>query len=113
MFSDLAAGARADHAAYFGGTVTLAEPGSAARSVPAVLGKIQVETRHEDSREVRVSVRLCRFTSLTTVNHEAIVTINGANWSIDQLGERQGSGLTVTLRRTLAHEVNRTGYRGK
>ena len=113
IFSDLAASARSAHAAYFGSTVTLAEPGSDARTVPAVLGKVQVETRHEDGREVRVSVRQCRFTSLATVRHDAIVTISGTTWTIDQHGDRQGSGFTATLRRTVAHEVNRQGYRGK
>ena len=113
IFSQMAAGARANHGHYFGDSVTLAEPGSAARTVDAVLGAVQIETRPADGRELRIACRSCRFLGATSVRHDATVTIDGVIWSIDEFIDKQASRLTVKLKRTAAHEVARTGYRGK
>lgn len=115
VFSKLASGARAAHAHFFGTKtgVTLTEAGSAARTVEVVLGTESIETRREDNRDVRYTVRECRFVTLSTVRHDAIVVIGTERWAIDQFKERQASGLTVILRRTQVTDANRPSYRGK
>ncbi len=113
FFSQLAASARAAHSSFFGTKVLLTEPGTTERSVPVVLGDEKIETRREDNRELRVSVRECRFTTLTSVRHDATVKIAGVLWSIDHFMDRQASGLTVQLRRSTVHTENRPSYRGK
>ncbi len=113
IFSNLAASARAAHRAMFGGRVLLSEPGQPDRKVTVVLGNVTTEDRREDGRDLRVSVRECRFVTLAFVRHDAIVTIDNVQWSIDAELSRQASGLTVKLRRRSVSDVNRNGYRGK
>lgn len=116
LFRQLAAAARSAHAHYFGttGTVTFtAYPGAVAKKVTAILGRETVETRREDNRDVRYLVRECRFTTLDAVRHDAIVTVDGINYSIDHTADRQASGITVKLQRTTLTEANRPNYRGK
>ena len=114
IFSQLAATARAAHAHFFGGSVSLiAYPGAVATNVDAVLGTERIETRREDNRDVRYFVRECRFRDLTTIRHDAIITVGTLNYSIDHELARQGSGITVQLRRTTLVDANRPNYRGK
>lgn len=113
-FGDMAAGARGAHAHYFADAVLLNEPGSAAVTVDAVVGKVRTETQtDEHGRQQRVSFRDLRFVTLTSVRHDATVTIEGVQWSIDEFLSRTASGLRVRLQRTVTHEVSRTNYRGK
>lgn len=113
-FGDLAGAARAAHEHYFADSVTLKEPGSASQTVPAVIGKVETETRtDEQGHQQRVSVRQIRFTTITTVRHDARVTVVGDDWSIDQVLTRTASGLTVRLQRIETHSVSRVNYRGK
>lgn len=114
LFNKLAAGARAAHNHFFGSDVYLtSQPGATPTLVDAVLGRETVETRREDNRDVRYLVRECRFLSITSVRHDAVVTIDGLLYSIDHIEGRQASGLTVKLQRTTVTESNRPQYRGK
>ena len=117
IFRNMAATARTAHNHFFGVTATLVEPGTSARQVPVVLGKVTIETRREDNREVRVAVRDCRFPTLAAVRHDAVVTIGSlagaTQWTIDTVVDRQASGFAVILRRAQVHDVSRPTYRGK
>lgn len=113
-FGDMASGARGAHAHYFADSVTLNEPGVASRAVDAVVGKVRTETRtDEHGRQQRVSFRELRFVMLDDVRHDATVTVEGVQWTIDEFLKRTASGLQVRLQRTQTHEVSRTNYRGK
>jgi hypothetical protein len=115
IFSDMAAGARENHAHYFGDdNIILLEPGQQPRTISAVLKKSRTETRtNEHGRENRVTVREARLIDMTEVRHDATLTINSEVWSIDQVLGRQASGLSVMLQRVTQHATNRQGYRGK
>lgn len=113
VFSDMAGSARDAHQHYFAESVTLAEPGIAARNVSAVLGKVRTETRDAGGRKLRVTVRNCRFPELSAVNHEAVVTAEGADWTIDEVLRLAASGLHVRLYRQQMNDVTRDSYRGK
>jgi hypothetical protein len=116
IFNKLASTARAAHGHFFGTQVTLRQPGSADSTVDVVLGKVRIETRREDNRSIRVAVRSCRFVNTLTVRHDALVVKPGTTpvtWSIDEFIDHQASRLTVTLKRTVVHQVNRPSYRGK
>jgi hypothetical protein len=114
IFSDMAASARAAHAHFFSGSVTLAEPGSAPRAVKAVLYKAKTETVVDQSgNQNRVTVRECRFTELTTVRHDATVTIGTETWIIDEVMTHEASGLYVRLKKMAQHQTTRTNYRGR
>jgi uncharacterized protein YraI len=114
IFKDMAATARAAHAYFFSSSVTLAETGSAARSVPVVLYSARTETRvDEHGNQNRVTVRDCRFTSLTAVRHDATVTIGTEIWTIDEVITREASGLYVRLKKIVQHQTSRTSYRGR
>lgn len=114
LFSQLAASARAAHAHFFGqADLTLKVPGQSDVTVTAVLGNPKTETRREENKTIRVTVRECRFLSITDVRHDAVVVADGFNWAIDEIMDRQASHLTVKLQRMTAHQINRTNYRGK
>lgn len=113
IFSAAAAVARTAHGAYFGRLVTVTEPGKAAYETKAVVGKITTETRQSGTTQERVSIRSCRFVSVETLRHDAIVTIDGDRYAIDQTIGREAGGLKVQLKRCVAHEVARPSYRGK
>lgn len=110
LFKNLASSARAAHDVYFGDTVELLESGVTS-SPRVVLGPEQVQTREIDGDEHRVRTRACRFVSLTSVRHDALVTIDGVTWQIESVGNRTASGLNCTLVHSQAHAVQRPGYR--
>lgn len=113
LFSTLARTARAAHAHFFGQTdVTLKTPGTSDATVTCILGNPRTETRREDNKTVRVTIRDCRFLTVTTVRHDALIVVDGFTWTIDEVVDRQASHLAVTLRRVTAYQVNRTQYRG-
>lgn len=113
IFAGLAESARAAHDHYFGEQVSLAEPGTATRNERAVLGRTRAVTRETDQGQRRVTVRDCRFIGLSTLRHDAVVTIDGAEWSIEEITNRSASGIECVLSRFEAYEVARQGYRGK
>ena len=118
IFRNLAASARAAHAHYFsaGSNATIVRsPGSAAQPVNVILGEETVDTRREGNSDVRYYVRECRFVALTSVRHDAVITITtpggDLRYSIDQFIDRQASGLTVKLKRCDVIDTNRSSYR--
>lgn len=114
LFSDLAASAKDAHAEYFAVDVSVTDPGGSPATVSAVIGKARTETRIGDSgRRNRVTVRNCRFVTLTTIRHDAIVTAEGYSWSIDDILKRDASGLHVRLQRMAVNESSRPNYRGR
>jgi hypothetical protein len=114
QFEAMAAASRSAHEVYFARDVKLDEPGQAQVITKAVVGKSRAITRvDDDGRRRREIVRMCRFTQRTSVRHDAFVTIDGEQWSINEVFDRVGSGLQVELQRIRAHQVSRTGYRGK
>lgn len=114
IFNKLASTARAAHGHFFGSKIILKQTGSADSQRDVVLGKVRIETRREDNRTIRVAVRNCRFVDSITVRHDAvIVEPDGTQWTIDEFINTQASQLTVTLRRTVANQINRPTYRGK
>ncbi len=114
LFNRLASSARAAHGHFFAVLVTVRQTGTQDRIEDAILGRVRIETRREDNRSIRVAIRNCRFTKLIDVRHDAVVVeSNGTQWSIDEIIDRQASQLTVTLRRTVAYQINRPTYRGK
>ncbi len=113
IFSGAASIARTAHGYYFGRSVTVTEPGKSPYDTKAVVGKETTETRVDGTKNERVSVRNCRFVSVETLRHDSIVTVDGNRYAIDTEIGRQAGGLTVQLRRIVAHEVARPNYRGK
>lgn len=113
IFKSLAAGARAAHGHYFGTStgVTIQDPGGAVKTVQVVLGEEMVETRREGSSDVRYYIRECRFVTLTSVRHDAVITVGTNRYSIDQFLDRQASGLTVKIKRQAVIDTNRDRYR--
>lgn len=116
VFADLAASAREAHADLFGNSeevvVTLTVGSDAPVPVQAVLHKQRTVTREVDGDKRRVTVRQCRFPTLTTIHHTAIVTIGDQRWAIDEVGDCQASGLNVQLKQEVFHQRSRSGYRG-
>ena len=116
IFSELAAGAREAHEAYFAdaANVSIAIPGVAQPiTTTAVLHKVRTVSRRDDSnRTNRVTVRHARFPKLTSIRHDARVTIGTEVWAIDEVADLQASGLLVQLIRTESHKIGRSGYRG-
>lgn len=114
LFRDLAAGARSAHSHFFATSVTLAEPGSSPRTVKAALYKSRTETSiDQHGNQNRVTVRNCRFIDLTTVRHDATVTIGSDTWIIDEVMTHEASGLYVKLKQITQRQTTRTGYRGR
>lgn len=114
LFRDMAAGARSAHAHFFATSITLAEPGSSPRNVKASLYKSKTETVIDQSgNQNRVTVRMCRFIDLTTVRHDATVTIGADTWIIDEVMTYEASGLYVKLKQIAQRQTTRTGYRGR
>lgn len=115
VFGNMAGEARAAHAHYFGDYVQLTEPpATVPETVAAVVGKSSVETRtDEHGRQIRVSVRNIRFTTLATVRHDATVRIDDVDWTIDRIIKRDASGLYAMLERRDTYQVARPNYRGK
>lgn len=114
MFQSMAGTAKSAHTHFFATSVTLAESGTAARSVTAVLYHARTETRvDEHGNQNRVTVRDCRFTDLTTVRHDATVTIGTEIWTIDEVITREASGLYVRLKKITQHQTSRSNYRGR
>lgn len=114
IFANLAASVKTTHEHFFAELVALNEAGQAVRNVPAVLGKVETRSRiDEHGRQQRDSIRLCRFTSLSDVRHDATVTIGSEVWSIESVVKRSASGLQVQLSREQTHEVARVNYRGR
>jgi hypothetical protein len=117
IFSGLAAGARDAHESYFAdaANVSIAIPGVAQPVLtPAILHKVRTVTRRDDSnRTNRVTVRFIRLPKLSTIQHNARVTIGTEVWSVDEVGDLQASGLLVQLIRTETHLAGRPGYRGQ
>lgn len=96
----------AAHEHQFSQSVTLTEQNTPSTQ-PAVLHTAIAETRGEK----RVHTRKCRFTKLQSLRHDAIVTIDGQDWQIDQVHSITATGVLCTLVRTLVNEVARSGYR--
>lgn len=115
QFSSLASSARQAHSDVFGETTTVTiTVGSAAPvSAAAVLHKVRTVTRKIGGDVIRVTVRTCRFPTLTSIDHTAIVTINGQRWAIDEVMDQQASGLNVQLIQQKTHSHGRNGYRGE
>ncbi len=111
VFAGLATAAKSAHDYYFAESVSVNEPGTAVRNERAVAGKARTETRQNEYGEQRVTVRDCRFVALTTLRHDAVVTIAGEQWAIEEVTNRSASGLEVVLRRVEASELMRPNYR--
>ncbi|QDV22923.1 hypothetical protein [Aureliella helgolandensis] len=113
-FRGMASSVRASHAHYFAAQVTYHEPGDVSRTADAVLKKSKTESRTDDQGRInRVTLRECRFVTLTDIRHDAVITADGMQWSIDRVLEREASGLHVMLQRIQTNEINRPSYRGK
>lgn len=113
-FSDLAGTANAQHFAFFGDRVTLVQTGSPSQTIDAVIGKVRTESRTDESgRHQRVSLRDVRLLGLTSVRHDARITIDSLEWSINQVRQRNAAGINLTLMRVETHDVTRANYRGK
>lgn len=108
--------------ALFSGRVAAAHENQFAQSVsvttngttvvtPAVCHLVKIQTRTTNLGEIRVALRRVRFTLLTTIADNAIVTIDGEDWSIEDRLASIESGCEVNLVRTLASEVSRMGLR--
>lgn len=110
LFGSLASSARATHDVYFGETVELIQAG-ATTNPRVVLGPELEQTRAVDGDEQRVRTRDCRFVTLASVRHDAVVKIDGVSWHIESVGQRTASGLHCTLVHTQAHALQRPGYR--
>ena len=114
LFQQLAASVYDAHAEYFAVDVSVLQPGSTAQTVKAVLGKARTETRvGENGRRTRVTVRNCRFVTLSDVRHDSLVTIDGYSWVIEDVLRRDASGLHVRLERVAVNEAARPNYRGR
>lgn len=96
----------AAHETYFARLVLVSEAGTTT-STPAVLHRVLTDTRGDN----RASTRRCRFTQLTAIRHDAIVTVDGLDWQIDAVHSEGPSGVDLTLVRTDVHEAARGGYR--
>lgn len=78
---------------------------------PAVLHAIEATTRTDAHGSRRVITRRCRFTNLDTIRHDAIVTIGGDDWTIEDNLTSAAPGVTVRLIRELATQPSRRDYR--
>lgn len=99
------------HEHEFAQSVTVTTPDGTATPTPAVLSNPSVQTRRTAHGTTRVMHRRCRFTRLTTVRHDATVTIDGTDWQIEDTLAVVANGCGVNLIRTLATEPSRNGYR--
>lgn len=113
LYKDIANAVRGVHSFVFAEDVIITEPGKAAYTTKATLGKTKIEERVSGNEKQRVAVRSCRFVSVETLRDDAIVDADGDRWVIDDTLDRSASGLTVTLKRITVREVARPNYRGR
>lgn len=112
-FSNLFGGAiGAAHASIFSRPVQIRWTGQAALSTPAVVHNARQSFRRDAAGGSKsVLMRRCRFTEFSSVRHDAIVTIDGDDWQIDEILTTDTPGTEVELMRTLRHEAGRSNYR--
>lgn len=108
--SALAGSVHAAHCHYFATSVVVTEAGTPT-TTPAVLHNAKAETRVVDGTTQSVTTRRCRFTALAELRDDATVTIDGVDWSIDNIAPLTGGSITATLIRYVATEPARSGYR--
>lgn len=108
--SALTGSVHAAHRHYFSTSVVVTVAGTPI-TTPAVLHNAKAETRVVDGTTLCVTLRRCRFTELTELREDAIVTVDGVDWSIDNITPLTGGSIVATLIRHAASEPARSGYR--
>jgi hypothetical protein len=102
------------HSAVFSSLVSVSLPGAPTATTPAVVHNARQESRTDNNGNTnQVVLRRCRFTELQDIRIDAVITIDGEQWSIDQKLNTETPGVEVELTRTVRQETSRPGFRGR
>lgn len=111
-FASLLQSIAATHRGHFGSAVTYRLPGSTTPTpATAVVHPSRTEQRMVGGDTVMVTVRTVRFPDLAALRHDAIITIDGDDYSIDAYAHPTLPGVTVDLVQSRLREAARPGYR--